>query len=189
MSHPHGTYLGGIRDLEDLRQRCRIDPDTGCWHWSLAMVQGYPKVHFVAPDTGARVHHRGPRAAQYLAYGHDLPPGHVAWRLPKCTARDCVNPGHVTSGPRQAHGALVRATGVLRGLPQTVAANTRIARTKLARLTPEQVREIRGAEGTHAELGRRYGIAASQIGAIRRGEAWRDALPGANVFSLLRSAA
>jgi hypothetical protein len=183
MSFPHGTYLGGIRDLEDLRQRCRINADTGCWHWSLALVQGHPQVHFVAPDTGKRIHQRGPRAAEYLALGHDLPPGHVAWRRTWCRSRDCVNPGHVTSGPRREFGEHVRKTGVLRGLPQTVAANTHIARTKLAKLTPHQVQEIRDAEGTHAELGRRYGIAASHIGAIRRGEAWREEMRGATVFT------
>jgi len=30
MSHPHGTYLGGVRGLECVRLRCVIDADTGC---------------------------------------------------------------------------------------------------------------------------------------------------------------
>ena len=50
MTHAVGTYLGGIRSVADLRERCRIDDETGCWHWGLAIVRGVPHVAFVDED-------------------------------------------------------------------------------------------------------------------------------------------
>jgi hypothetical protein len=183
MSFRSGTYLGGIRDLEDLRLRCRIDADTGCWHWSLALDRGQAKVHFVTPDSGRYVCTRGPRAALYLALGRDLPAGHRAWHHVRCTSADCVNPGHCVSGDRERYGEHIRATGQLRGLPQTLAANTRTARAKFAKLTEAQVRQIRLAEGTQEQIAERFGVSRARIGAIRRGEGWRDVLTNASVFS------
>lgn len=176
--------LRAIRDLEGLRQRCRINPDTGCWHWSLSMSGRLPMVHLIHPTSGRGVQLRGPRASQVLALGRDLPPGHRAWRHARCTADDCVNPGHCTSGDQAAYGAHVRASGLMRGLPRMRAANLHTARRRLAKLTLEQAREIRNAEGSEPEIAARYGVSRSRIGAIRRGEAWRDVLSGASAFAL-----
>jgi hypothetical protein len=52
------------------------------------------------------------------------------------------------------------------------------------KLTIEKAREIRASELSNAELSRIYNVAHSQISAIRRGQAWREMLPTASVFSL-----
>jgi len=183
MSHKPGTHLGGIRTLQDLRDRCHIDDDTGCWIWKLALDRGHPKVHFVAPDTGERKCMRGPRAAWYLRGGEDIANGRIVFRLACCPNRDCVNPTHVKEGTMKERGTQIRRSGVLRNLPQSIEAATRVARTHRAKLTLEQVREIRSSPETCAELARRFGIAHSQISAIRRGEAWKDIASNASVFT------
>ena len=105
MSHPHGTYLGGIRNLDDLRLRCVVDEDTGCWHWRLSKCDGVPKVHVTHPALPRPGHiMRGRRAALLLARGRDLPAGHVAYARLTCQSADCVNPSHCQSGDRHAHG-------------------------------------------------------------------------------------
>lgn len=45
-----------------------------------------------------------------------------------------------------------------------------------AKLTAEQVREIRSVQGyrINGQLGRKYGVHKDTIGMIRRGETWRD---------------
>ena len=182
MSHPEGTYLGGIRTVEDLRQRCRIDPDTGCWHWGLAIVQGYPKVHFVTPE-GKRVSMRGRRAALYLRRGRDLPKGKMAFPADQCRAVDCVNPAHARFGDRLVHGEYLKRTGKAKS-PRKTAANKAIARAKRAKITSEQAAEIRHSEESTYALARKYGIAQSAIWSIKKGRSWLDTLPTASVFSL-----
>lgn len=43
-----------------------------------------------------------------------------------------------------------------------------------AKLTPEQVQEIRASSGTQRSLASRYGVNPSTIGRIRRGESWTN---------------
>ena len=183
MPHAKGTYLGGIRTVADLRERCRIDETTGCWHWGLAVVHGKPKVHFTAPDTGVRTSMHGQRAAVYLRDRVAPAKGILVWRKDSCHSRDCVNPAHAVMGTPAEHGAYVRRTGMMRGLPQTIAANRRIARTKLAKLTAEQAQDIRCSDEPNAALSERYGVAQSAVSSIKRGEAWKDVMTNASVFS------
>ncbi|MEY2632933.1 MAG: hypothetical protein RIR00_1587, partial [Pseudomonadota bacterium] len=38
--NPDAPRIGpGVYTLEDIRQRCRIDPVTDCWLWSLNIMQ------------------------------------------------------------------------------------------------------------------------------------------------------
>lgn len=177
-----GTNCGGIRALRDLKDRCFVDYDTGCWHWRMGMSQGAPRVHFITPDTGERVTQRGRRAALYLCRGCDLRSGHVA--SPKdCNSDDCVNPAHCQSLGRKAHGALVREKGWLRNLPQMIKANRQIARSKLAKITIEQAREIRESDEPISVLMKRYGLTRFPVSQIKLGKAWKEDASGSSIFN------
>lgn len=89
-----GSNIGGIRTLEDLRQRCWIDPATDCWHLRTARgrkpsSQRALKVWF--HPNGESMHAR--RLALILSEGKEVVPGHVV--TAKCDSFDCINPGHL----------------------------------------------------------------------------------------------
>ncbi len=175
MSHETGTYLGGIRSIEDLRLRCRLDEDTGCWHWTGATECGAPKL-WVASIGKVMV---GYRAAKILA-GTTIKPGHHVW--PTCRSRDCLNPAHSTTGTRAAMSEWKRRNRPHRLHPATFAAATRKRRRRYV-LDPEKVKEIRASDENNHVLGARYGCHHSTISKVKRGESWNDTANGASVFA------
>ena len=181
MTHKTGAYLGGIRSVECLRQRSRMDADTGCWHWGLAVVQASPKVHFVAPDTGVTVSMRGRRAALYLLRGADLPVGQVAFAASRCHSTDCVNPEHATHGDRIAHGQWLRRTGVTVGLASKCAASRRGWEHR-RKLTPEAVADIRSSADSNKALAARHGVSQFAVWSARVGKSHRATVAGSSVF-------
>lgn len=176
-----GRYLGGIRDLRGLQDRCYVDPDTGCWRWRMCFAQGAACAHVVSPVDGKRHTLRGPRAAWILKHKSNPPKGYTVWAA--CWQRDCCNPNHMRCTTQVERGRAIAEAGKLKGLPGRVAINTRICREKLAKLDPEKVREIRGSSGTLKEIARRYGISVGHASKIRRGKAWQEAANAASVFS------
>lgn len=163
----------GVRTLEDLRIRCVIDAETGCWLWRGAMSRGergQPTTRVwlpPQPGTAARTM-TAPRAAWLLA-GKQLQPGHVVWRK-HCTRGDCINPHHGAAGTRpQMHAAIV-ASGRLRGDPRRAAIN---ARNRASTLLP--VETVRRAERMYAagamqkEVRAALGISANSAAQIRKG--------------------
>ena len=187
MSHATGKYLGGIRSVECMRKRSHVDPDTGCWHWRLAIVQGNPKVHFIMPDTGLGTAMRGRRAALYLHRGADLPAGHVAFARPTCKSRDCVNPAHATSGDRDAHGMSLRQSGAVAGLASKCA-GSRKGWDGRRKLTPEAVADIRSSSESNLELAARWGVSQFAIWSCRVGQTHRNAVAGSSVFNWVSAA-
>lgn len=181
MTHDTGAYLGGIRSVECLRQRSRVDADTGCWHWGLAIVQSAPKVHFLAPDTGLQVCMRGRRAALYLLRGERPPAKHVAFAARHCPSADCVNPEHAVSGPRHAHGQWLRRTGVTVGLASKCA-GARKGWAHRRKLTPEAVADIRSSTDSIKVLALRYGVSAYAVWSARIGKSHRPSMAGSSVF-------
>jgi len=179
VSHQEGAYLGGIRSVEDLRLRCRIDSDTGCWHWSLSITQGSPKVHFVLD--GMRMAARGRRAAVLLS-GRPIPKDHIAFAAKHCKSDDCVNPEHAVCSNVANHRTRLKILGLCKS-PAKTAAALRTARTKLSKLSLEKAREIRASDETYVALGKRYGVAPSCIGSVKRGEAWKETMSAASVFT------
>lgn len=183
MAHQHGTYLGGIRALKDMRDRCRINDETGCWHWGLSVCQGSATVHYVDPHSGRAFRTRGRRAAWALANG-PIPAGQYAYAT--CQTPECVNPAHVAVGTRQQHGEFLRQMGWQRHNPKRIAANRRTVYTKLAKkLNREKARAIRLSDKTQAQLAREYDVPQSTVWAIKAGRAWREpVMRGASVFAM-----
>jgi hypothetical protein len=184
MPHAPGTYLGGIRTLEDLRERCVIDADTGCWHWRMAITQGAPRVHLQHPQDGRKVTMRGRRAALLLATGRDLPRGHTAYARHCCQADDCVNPEHSRSGNRREHGQWLTKSGKVKNLLGKRAASRRGWDTRGRKVTPEMRQDIlNSTDEPWQALADRLGVSKFVIYQVRKGLTHSAALPGASVFN------
>lgn len=178
--NPKGNYICAIRCVEEMRQRCRIDEDTGCWHWGGGMYDdGTPSVSFIFE--GKRMAHKGRKAALLLSTGKPLPKGHVAFQGKNCKSRDCVNPAHCRSSTRANWGQYMAASGRATSISKTVnaIANGRVK----ARLTPEEAALIRISGESVAELAARYAVSVSHIKRIRAGQHWRENVRGASVFT------
>jgi hypothetical protein len=174
MSHPAGTYMGGVRTVECLRMRSHVDPDTGCWHWRLGCSQGAPRVWLLID--GNRVAMRGRRAALHLA--GRLKPGTTAIARDICRSDDCVNPDHAKAGDRAALGAWITNSGRYQlSLARKVAPfKARLVR-KGRKLDLDKARAIRASSDTCLVLSERYGVAPSVISSVKRGQLWREPSP------------
>ncbi len=136
--------------------RC-LAPARGCWIW-----QGYK-------DAGGygRARFRGKLwKASRLAwrFAHKDPgKKHV---LHICDVRACINPEHLFLG--------TNADNVRDMLSKDRQAKG--ARQGACKLTEKQVLQIRRAEGTQAEMSKKYGVSQVSISGIRLGKTWRHLL-------------
>jgi hypothetical protein len=162
-----------------LRQRSRINAETGCWHWSLSLEGKVAKVALHQTVTGKSTKMRGPRAAIILERG-SIPSHFTAWLV--CKHFDCVNPEHVRTGTKKQHGAWLTKCGFLRGDPKRSAASRKTARAR-SKLDLEKVREIRASNESRRALADRYGVSPWTISEVSRNKRWRDAVTGSSVFN------
>ena len=166
--HQHGADLGGIRTLERLRERCRIDEETGCWHWGLAISQGSPTVCLIHPETGVRLKMRGRRAALVLHLGKELPKGHSTYAAACCTSFDCVNPAHCRHGSRVQVGAAHAKSGLLKGDHRRTLVN-RANMEARRRLSAQQVQTIRAGGKSDVAFAKEFGVSAYAVWAAKKG--------------------
>lgn len=188
MSHTKGARLDGIVCIEDIRQRCYVDEDTGCWH--LRTARGLP-----LPDDGKRktlwVHGMGhltvTRAAWHLGReGRPLPNGWRVYR--KCASHDCANPAHMAAGTCKAWGRHMAASGKAVTPAKTMAA--RVVPKPHQKLTSELKRWLLESEQTGSDAAHALGITQGRANCIRA--AHRKALaerPAASIFDLAMRAA
>lgn len=168
MSTRPGDYLGGIRTLADVRDRCYVDPETGCWHWRLHIstrgrsccVWRVGSVEF--KGTAAR--------AAWALSGRPLEPGWIVsrWRG-RCEYEDCCNPEHHRAGPKPNVLPKLRPEQRLRHKLGV----TRESR-KRAKLTMEAARQIRLSPDSCVAEAAKWGVAFSTVSQIRRGETWKE---------------
>lgn len=172
-----------VSSLADIRARCIEIGD--CWEWQgavggngvpcVCLPTAYPKL----PDSrSARV---TVAALAWEAHTGKPAQGKVVWRT--CCNQLCVNPKHLLTGTRAQMSADLVGQGVYRRKPSTIAAITN-AKRKVAKLTIEKAREIRCSELSDAEIAPIYGIHRSLVLRIRRGEAWRETVGPASIFSM-----
>jgi hypothetical protein len=124
-----------------------IDETTGCWVWQGAKWgDGYDIAMRQGKPTSMV------RLYWEQAHGRDFPEGMVPDHL--CRNRACVNPDHI----------------------EPITQRENIRRGRVAKLTIEQVREIRalrGIEHFHS-IAARYNVTANYIHGLWRGVAWGD---------------
>ncbi len=152
--------MSGIHTIDDLRARCWVDEQTGCWHWRLSTNgEGLPSLWL--PALRARV---SLGTAICVLITGAKPARGVFWHC-TCQTRACANPEHRTAGTRSSQ---MRSLGMTRDPLQ----RARIALGKQAksRITAEQFARILSATGPQIEIAAAEGISRSHVSRIRRGE-------------------
>lgn len=186
MSGIKGMHCGGVRTLEGLRRRCRVDDDTGCWHWMGA-------AQTKTASMGGKV--QEPRIFN-AELGNTTTISRTAWMLsgkpvPKaerwnvwrtCRNALCGNPAHMRAGTKAQWGEWVRSEGYMRGRPERTIINSRIAQqTGRARFSPEQAALIKDSNETGRALAAKLGASESAVSRCKRGETYKP-LPCSSVF-------
>ncbi len=182
----------GVRSLEDIRSRCVIDDETGCWLWRGAMSKrrngrGQPTGRVWLPGVDGGVIETAARAA-WLLSGRRIASGNVVWRS-LCTDSTCINPEHGKSGTRPAMHAAFVADGRLRGDPRRAAANTKnFARQFLPVETVRKAEAMFAAGVMQKTVRAELGISAGVAARIRKGlhpncASAQRVVPAASVFA------
>ncbi len=184
MVHAVGTYLGGIRTLDDLRARCVVDDITGCWLWSMALAEGgQPHVHYLCPDTGRKLTGKGRRVALLLA-GVQVKPTEVAFARAVCAEPTCCNPEHARAVTKKQWGHALSLSGKVKNLPSKCAAARRAWDTRGRRITPAMAAEIRGSAAPVRELAARFAVSEFAVWSCRARRTHLQGMPGSSVFHL-----
>lgn len=168
---------GGVRNIDDIKDRCRIDDITGCWNWALGCDgNGRPSVWLPALQTRTSMG----VAICVLTTGERPPPG-VVWHV-TCRNMLCANPAHRKVGNRstQMLAAKIKRTPVQR-------ARMSASRRGGSKLTPEQHQEIAYSTMKLSEITERYGISRTYACVLRAGYIHRPPVtPGSSVFAVAR---
>lgn len=165
-------------NLDQIKGRCRIDEETGCWLWSGAM----------STDAGGGrvpiVWHEGRASSAlrvvYALSGRTVRKGEIVWRA--CRHDHCLNPAHLLSGTRKQWGAWRKANGFAAIRPEAWAASM-LAKRKDGELDSDTVSMIRSSPETGAELARRLNVSKTAISRVRRWQTWAETVPQASVFT------
>ncbi|MGL4651265.1 MAG: hypothetical protein ACRC1H_17805 [Caldilineaceae bacterium] len=184
MSLQAGADLGGIKDLEGLRERCFVDEETGCWHLRTARGRPLPRhqrhvvwVHGVGHVTATR-------AAWLLAKpGREVRPGWVCFR--RCESHDCVNPAYLSTGTRKQLGRHMQATGKAVTPAKTAACRVLAQQHPKTKLTPETRAWLFESQQSGIDAAHGLGITQGRANVLRAKH--RQALaarPVASVFEL-----
>lgn len=143
------------RLFDRVMKNTRVTNPDECWLWLLATDRdGYGAIKVAGKQIKAH------RATYSLFRPGDASP--LVRHL--CNNPACVNPLHLRGGTPQDNAAdrvAAKRGGDLRG-----------ARNGRAKLSDEQVLEIRGCAGTGAEVAKRLGVSKVLVCRIRRGAAW-----------------
>jgi hypothetical protein len=166
MSLVKGQHIGGIRTVEDVRQRCYVDAE-GCWRWRGACKEhGTPQ----ATVLGRRVSVR----RWVLEQTKPMQTGRV-FVVARCGNHDCVAPRCVVSKRGDQYMRWLVEQGRL-GTPKHRLAITKASRKK-AKLSPTKAAEI--ARRIHAgedrgEVAAAYGISRGHANKVARAENWAE---------------
>lgn len=142
-------------------------PESGCWLWLTGDRYGC----FTLSGKAVSAHR-----ASWMLFNGDVPDGMQV--LHKCDIPSCVNPEHLFLGTQKDNIRDMREKG---RAPKGDAVARRVAalprgRThhrSSAKLTEDQVREIKAAAGSQREIAERYGVCQQLISKIKRNEYWR----------------
>lgn len=142
---------------ERLQSRVELLTESGCWIWLGATNKaGYGNVYHDKRWINA---HR----VSYMLFRGPIPPGlHVCHR---CDIPQCVNPGHLFVGTGADNHLDKCAKGRAKGAPGS--------RHPLAKLTDEQVGEIRTSPERNSFFCRKYGLSRGTVSGIRLKRYWK----------------
>ena len=197
MTKPKTRKGSGVKNLADLRSRCRIDIITGCWNWGLcvSLPRGTltPVTYIAAGILGNDKDRTMPavRAAWQLA-GNRLRPDQVVYRY-ECMAHLCINPAHCRAGTRTEMFKALAATGRHKGNPARAAQNLKNRKSMMIPVDRVQAAEAMFADGVmQKDVRVALGLSSSSAAAIRKGlhphsTGRTHLVVGASVFNMART--
>lgn len=143
--------------FEDFMDFIGPDADGGCWPWLGTCQENHRAIFCVSGRKWLAAH------LSLHFEGHHRPTTkHVA--MHSCDNPNCVNPEHLSWGLQADNMADMKAKGRANA-PKGEAAHN-------AKLTNNQVREIRKSTETQRVLGKRFGVDPSKISLIKNRKAW-----------------
>lgn len=144
-----------------LMRHVRVDPD-GCWAWTGAMFcKGYGNFRW-STDRNVSAH----RAMYEVLYG-PIPGRLVVMHL--CDNPPCCRPDHLRLGTYAENTADMIAKG---RSPDWDLMQRKGTDNPAAKLTDDQVREIRSSSEPRRRIAERYGIALASVYNIRSRRTW-----------------
>lgn len=163
MAMPHGTYVCGVRTLDDLRARCVIRDGDDCWHLRTARGKPMPlgktlRVFAYGCPTSVAARPLAIRLA-----GRRLPNGWCA--IATCDSYDCINPAHLTGHTRAEAVRISASRGEHSTARKTIA--SRMSGAKRSRITPELWGWVYESSQSSTAIGHALDIAESHI-ALKR---------------------
>lgn len=171
MQQRRGGIGTGLRPQASLHARlwAKIDkrgPDE-CWEWQAKeRVSGYGKLNRGGRGMGDVLAHRA-----VWEEIHGPIPKDRSWHgrviLHTCDNRLCCNPAHLRMGTQADNVKDMDKKGRRVSTPHLGEDHG------MAKLTDDQVREIRASTLSHRELGRRFGVTHTMVGYIKRRQSWR----------------
>ncbi len=140
----------------DLLDELITDPGEDCIIWPLDVDDRYGYGRLRVPGKGMRHAHRE------ALIRHTGIEGLFACHGP-CNNRACINPNHLSWGTGRSNAADRKRDGT----------NPRGERHGSAKLTPDDVREIRSSVGvSQYKLAARFGVEQTTISSIQRRASW-----------------
>lgn len=151
-----------MRTLVDrFNEKWTLDPDSGCWLWdAYRMPSGYGTIRLGQKEEGSESAHR----VSWIINRGPIPDRMCICH--RCDNPPCVNPDHLFLGTYSEN--TLDAVSKDRFHPPVI----RGTDTKLAKLTDDQVREIRKDCRASRAVGADYKVSHTVILYIRRGRTW-----------------
>jgi hypothetical protein len=180
MSIKKGQCIGGIRTIEDVRQRCYVNPETGCWHWRGSMKYGLPQASIGGNCVSVR--------RWVYAQGSPI----VRKRtmiVPKCGHRDCVSPSCAVGKEGVNFSRWLVDQGYLHTPAHRQAIREASRSSRIAKLNPAKAVEIakRVLAGEDRDrIAGEFGITRNHVNKVARGENWTEFV--ANAMHLMEAA-
>jgi hypothetical protein len=139
---------------ERIEKKVERIPEGGCWVWmGTTTVRGYGQIEHKTKKLYA---HR----ASYEAFVGPIPQGMYVCHT--CDNVSCVNPNHLFLGTQKQNLQDMARKG----------RSTRGEKNPGAKLTEEQVNQIRTMDGTCSFISKIFNVSSSSISAIKRKERW-----------------
>jgi len=172
-----------MKTLKELKDRCIIDSETGCWIWKGAVskgnaatcgLEGYPTIYgpnYNKDPSGKTMGVQpGRRVAFQIKHKRAIAEGMRITKRPECSHL-CVNPDHMAEQDVKAHGEEIAKSGKWKGVPARIIANrTNPAGIRSRGLTPEQVAEVLASTEKHTVIARRLGVSVHPVFNVRSGK-------------------
>jgi len=139
--------------------------ESGCWLWNRRTVLGYGRVMW--DDGSVSQAHR----AAYLMLKGPIPSGLLVRHT--CDTKACVNPDHLILGTHSDNSRDAVSRGQIPSGEKWHLVNRNLPRGEShpgAKLTDAQVKEIRESSLSSYRLAKNYGVSATHIRRLRRGQ-------------------